>query len=272
MFRADLHCHSTCSDGTVTPEGLIALAKEIGLSGLSITDHDSVDAYESAIPAARAAGIRLGSGAEFSTVDHGVSIHVLAYDIDLKHPDLHAFCKRHIERRTHRNRQIIEKLAAHGMEIDPESLESRIAGGMPVGRPHIAEALIEKGYAKTINEAFQKWIGDGKPCFDPGFPITTDETIELIHQVGGKAFIAHPHLIRKSSHIPKLLEKPFDGIEAYYGTFSADQEKKWLKLAEDKKLLISGGSDFHGEIKPAIRLGCSWVDQEHFERIFEKKL
>jgi len=272
LFRADLHCHSTCSDGTLSPVEIVELAKERGLSGLSITDHDCIDAYETAIPAAKKAGIRLGNGVEFSSVDQRVSVHVLGYDFDLEDKGIADFCRRHIERRKDRNHKIFEKLKSHGMEINPEKLEEKMEEGRPVGRPHIAQALMEKGYVSDVKEAFYKWIGDGKPCYDPGFSISTDETIAVIHNAGGKAFIAHPHLMRRPQIVTDLLKKPFDGIEGYYSKCSPDREARWVRVAKERNLLISGGSDFHGAIKPAIALGCSWVGQEMFGKIFQRAL
>lgn len=263
-FRADLHCHTTCSDGSMTPVEIIHHAKTLGLSGLSITDHDSINAYATAIPAAKEAGILLGTGVEFSTVEQGVSIHVLGYDIDLQSPELNALCQKHIQRRHERNLRILEKLAKRGMKIEFEEHE-----GHTMGRPHIAQAMVERKFATSIQDAFHKWIGDGKPCFDPGVPISTDETLEVIHAAGGKAFIAHPHLTPGYNYT-NLLKKPFDGIECYYSKCLPDQEKRWVKLARAKGLLISGGSDFHGTIKPGIPLGCSWVGREAFDAIFDK--
>jgi len=271
-FRADLHCHTACSDGTMDPEEIVFHAKKLGLSGLSITDHDSILAYKEAIPAAKKAGILLGSGVEFSSMDHGVSVHILGYDIDLDNPDLLALCKRHIERRHDRNERIIQKLKAQGMPIDSEPFDEKAAQGLPAGRPHIAKALMEKGYVDSIQSAFNQLIGDGKPCFDPGISISSDETIEVIHAAKGKAFLAHPHVIRDRGRMPLLLEKPFDGIECYYSKCFPEKERKWLKLAEKKNLLISGGSDFHGSIRPGIELGCSWVNRETFDKIFQKLL
>ncbi len=269
-FRADLHSHSTASDGTFTPTELITHAKEIGLAGLCITDHDTVNGYAEAIDAAQSLGLLLGSGVEFSSTDQGMSVHVLGYDIDIHSPDVHAFCLRHIERRRKRNQNIIDKLASKGMLIDATPLFEAIEKGKPIGRPHIAKQLIDKGYVRTIQEAFDLWLGDGKPCFDPGHPISTDETLEIIHQAGGKAFLAHPHFIKKKGEIARLLSKPFDGIECYYSKCTPAQEKKWIDEATKRGLLISGGSDFHGAIKPHIPLGCSWVGEETFHRIFEK--
>jgi len=260
-FRADLHCHSTCSDGTMSPEELIAHAKDVGLSGLSITDHDTINAYETAIPAAKEAGIALGPGVEFSSVDDGISVHVLGYDFDLASAELKDFCQRHVKRREERNLKIIEKLNNRSLFVEmDESI---------MGRPHIALALVKKGYASSVQDAFNRLIGDGKPCFDPGEPISTDETIAVIHKARGKVFIAHPHLLKNPKMAEKLLQKPFDGIECYYSKCPPHQEQRWVRVAEEKGLLMSGGSDFHGAIKPGIPLGCSWVNEASFTQIFQ---
>jgi len=269
-FRADLHCHTTCSDGSMTPREIVFHAKEVGLSGLSITDHDNVLAYKEAIPAAEEAKIALGTGVEFSSVLEGKNVHLLGYDFDPNDPDLLAFCKRHVIRRRERNRIILSKLEKHGMEIDPKKFEVLLERGIPVGRPHIALELIERGYVKSMQESFDRFLADGKPCFDPGKPISAKETIDLIHKLGGKAFLAHPHFLRNSRMIRKLLSLPLDGIECYYARIPRDQEEKWVEIAEKRGLLKSGGSDFHGDIKPMIPLGCSWVTEETFDRIFER--
>ncbi len=269
-FRADLHCHTTCSDGTFSPKEIVAHAKKCGLLGLSITDHDTVNAYKEAIPAVQETDLVLGSGVEFSTVNESLSVHILGYDFDIENTEILTLCKRHIKRRLDRNQKIMEKLAQKGMKIDSEKIQRDVEAGHPSGRPHIAQELVDKGHVESIQQAFNQWIGDKKPCFDPGIPITTDETIEIIHHAGGKVFIAHPHLIYHHRDVVKLLEKPIDGIEAYYAKFSPNQENKWIEMAREKNLLISGGSDFHGSIKPNNPLGCSWVNQQVFDQIFQK--
>lgn len=261
MFKADLHTHTTCSDGSFSPEELIAHAKEIGLSALSITDHDTIDAYKRAIPAAKAAGIILGSGVEFSALFKSMSVHVLGYDIDLHSIPLHAFCARHQERRYLRNRAILAKLAAHGMVIEEEELKG-------CGRPHIAQLMVEKGFVPTIAAAFQKYIGDHRSCFVRGESFSVEETLDIIHQAGGKAFLAHPHLIEHRNKIKPLLELSFDGIECYYARFPRTDADKWVKMAAERGLLVSGGSDFHGTVKHFLPLGASFVDEEHFQAIF----
>lgn len=267
MFRADLHCHTLYSDGILTPDALIAKAKEIGLSGLSITDHDSIQAYETAPALAREKQLLLGSGVEFSCAFGELSIHVLGYDFDIHHAGLKSFCEQHRVRRQERNRIILDKLKRRGMVLDEDELNRM---GHMIGRPHIARLMLQKGYVNTMKEAFQLYIGDLKPCYyrGPGFSI--EETLALIHEAGGKAFIAHPHLMHSASNIKTLLKLPFDGIECHYAKLPAGQEKKWIKMAKEKNLLMSGGSDFHGDVGEYTSLGSSWVDEDNFHKIFQR--
>ncbi len=269
MYRADLHCHSSCSDGTVTPTELLELAKEKELSALSITDHDTLDAYSDKLfIKAEEMGIKLYMGIEFSTRHKKYPIHLLGYGIE-KTPEILNFCKKHQARRLKRNRAILEKLKRLSIIIEEEELGD--PNDRTVGRPHIAQLLMEKRYISSIQEAFDRYIGEGKPCFEAGESFTPEETITVIHNGGGKAFIAHPHLIKKNECLRDLYEMDFDGIECYYGRSHSGQEKKWLKVAEERGWLISGGSDFHGAIKPYIELGCSWVDEERVKAIFGDK-
>lgn len=269
-FRADLHMHTTCSDGTSTPVELVKLASAAGLSGISITDHDSISAYETALPEAKRLGIRMGSGVEFSCHYRGMSVHILGYDFPLDAEQMHIYCAQHKERRHGRNREILKKLAHHRMEIDQDALELLEAQGGTVGRPHIAKLMIERGYVRNMAEAFKMYLSEGAICYSPGEQFPVDKAIELIHRVGGKAFIAHPHIIKSRKLIRGILKLPFDGIEAYYGRFHPLQEKKWVDVAMEKQWLVSGGSDFHGANKLNNVLGSSWVSQERFEEIFSK--
>ncbi len=268
MFRADLHCHTTCSDGTMTPREILLHAKEIGLGGLSITDHDTIDAYLEAPAIAKELGLLLGHGVEFSCIFRKMSVHILGYDFELQSTAIRELCMRHRQRRSLRNKTILEKLSRVGMPIQEEEL-LRI-GEKTLGRPHIAQLMVQKKYVSSIKEAFNRFIGDGKPCYDPGVGIPVEETIEIIHRGGGKAFIAHPHLLEHANRIKDLLKLPFDGIECHYAKFPPEQEKRWLQVAAEKNWLISGGSDFHGTIKDYIQLGCSWVDEQTFRKIFQR--
>lgn len=254
----------------MTPRELVFHAKEMGLSGLSITDHDNVRAYFEAVNAAQDAQIWLGTGVEFSSVYDGKSVHILGYDLDIEASSLLEFCDRHVVRRRARNHTIIEKLSARGMDVDGQALDALLDAGVPVGRPHIALQLLKRGHVESVQQAFDELLGDGRPCFDPGMPISSSETIDVIHRAGGKAFLAHPFFLKNSRLISNLLLLPFDGIECYYSRFPPYQEAKWVRIAKERNLLISGGSDFHGVIKPMIPLGCSWVNEQTFDLIFER--
>jgi hypothetical protein len=264
-FYADLHCHSNCSDGTLAPGELVLHAKKIGLQGLAITDHDTIDAYRTAVPVAKKLGIRLGCGVEFSCQFQGFSIHLLGYDFSLSAPNVHDLCLRHQKRRESRNRAILEKLKAHQMEIAYEELQ----GGHTIGRPHIAQLMVDKGYVKNIREAFHLYIGEGKKCYVAGEPFLVEEALEVLHGAHGKAFIAHPQLLPDDFPVDELLKLPFDGIECYYARL---RKKSWIEIAVGKKWLMSGGSDFHGTVKPEIELGCSGVDKATFDAIFQHEL
>ncbi len=267
-FRADLHCHTTCSDGSLTPVELVKLASTSGLKGLSITDHDTVDAYETALPAAKAVGIELIPGVEFSASYRQTSVHILAYAFSPSNEHILNFCRRHQERRQHRNRAILQLLKKHQMPISEEELtEQAPTLHKTIGRPHIALAMVRHGYATSVQDAFAHYLKEGKPCYVQGDTFSVQETIDIIHQAKGVAILAHPHLIDRRSVVKKLLEMNFDGLEAYYARLPVSREAEWIAIAKKKNWLITGGSDFHGAVKPTIPLGCSWVDEAAFRQL-----
>lgn len=266
-FRADLHCHSTASDGTLTPEELIELAKERGLQGLAICDHDTIGGFLQARAKAKELNILLGSGVEFSCQHQGISVHVLGYDFLPDNQELLALCKRHESRRSERNKKIVKNLRALGVDIKEEELLT-ISQEKMIGRPHIAKILVDKGVVPNFETAFQRYLAEGKPAFSHGETFSLEETLAVIHAARGKAFLAHPHLHRGRKEVKKILELPFDGVECYYARFTEKEAQSFLEIAHKQSLLISGGSDFHGSIKPHSYLGSSFVDEIHFWQIF----
>lgn len=263
-FRADMHCHTTCSDGSSSPTELIDLACKLGLSGLSITDHDTIEAYQEAAPAAAARQLPLVPGLELSTVHKNTSIHILAYSFPLDSIPINDFCRRQREMREKRNQSILDKLTAHGMPLSTEDIGHGHLSSHSIGRPHIALAMMKKGYIKSVQQAFQEYIGEGKPCYVPGHRVGVEETLEIIHQARGLAVIAHPHLIDDAAVLRDMLNMNFDGIEGYYARFPIKEQERWIKIGARKGWIVTGGSDFHGDIKPGIPLGCSWVGEEIF--------
>lgn len=266
-FRADLHCHTTCSDGSDSPFALLQIAKKASLSGLSITDHDTVDAYTPELFAEAAKlGIELLPGVEISSQLDDATVHVLGYGFDLHNDLFHQFLREILSARDERNRAILKKLAAKGMLITEEELKT-FAPRRTVGRPHIAELLVKKGYVSSSRDAFQLYLKESASCYVPGFKQKPQEVIAVIHKAGGKAVLAHPHFFKKQNFVKKLLDMPFDGVECYYSLLAKEMEAPWVKIAGEKNLIATGGSDYHGVLKPQIPLGCSWVGRETFEAL-----
>ena len=262
MFRADLHCHSTCSDGTLTPVQLVELAKN---RTSPASRSPTTTPLRPTTPPSRPRAIldHLGTGVELSSEFQKMSVHILGYNYSLGSPLMRDFCRRHKERRRHRNAAILAKLARLNMVIKEEELPGR-----SIGRPHIAQKMVEKGYVKSAKEAFNLFIGEGKCCYDAGVAFSVPETLDVIHRSGGKAFVAHPHLFANGAKMRVLLQEPFDGLECYYAHSYPALEKRWLKIVKEKQWLISGGSDFHGESGQAFPSAALGSTKQRFNKIF----
>jgi predicted metal-dependent phosphoesterase TrpH len=266
-FRADLHCHTTCSDGSDSPLALLHLAKEAGLQGLSITDHDSIEAYTPEFFSEAAnLGIEILPGIEISSEMDDSAVHILGYGFDLKNLELKQFLVLMQKRRRNRNLEILKKLAAKKISITEEELNA-YATERTIGRPHIAALMVKKGYVSSVKEAFDLFLREGASCYTPGIRFSPKDVIDQIHRVGGKAVLAHPHFFKKGAFLTRLLSFAFDGIECYYARIVKEQEKPWVDLAKKKGWIATGGSDYHGVIKPNIPLGASWVGEATFRAL-----
>ncbi|MBM3184597.1 MAG: PHP domain-containing protein [Chlamydiae bacterium] len=267
-FRADLHCHSHCSDGSDAPTALLEKAVKVGLKGLSITDHDTIEAYtDSLFQKAKEVDLRLLPGVEMSSEWEGLPVHILGYGFDLNSLNFHAFLKEIQTRRIERNRAILKKLADRNMKIEEEELSH--IGMHIIGRPHIAKLLVQKRYVSSTQQAFDLYLKDGGSCYVLGFKVTPKETILEIQKANGKAVLAHPHFYKKKHFVNELLDLPFDGIECYYGNLPENLEKPWLDLAKKKGWIATGGSDYHGSFKE-IPLGASWVNEDTFNALLRR--
>lgn len=265
-FRADLHLHSTFSDGMFTPKELISKAHESQIQGISITDHDTISAYSSELfHYAKEMNVELLTGVEISSALRNETIHILGYGFDYNSHKLSDFLKEVRQKRNNRNRAILKKLAVYGIKISEDELYRETPDSSSVGRPHIAYLMVKKGYVSDFRAAFQEYLKDGAKCYVEGEKFTPGDVIKALHEVKGKAVLAHPHLIKDFTIIQALIEMDFDGIEAYYGKMTPDKEKRWVKIGEKKGWIITGGSDYHGEIKPFLTLGCSWVCKKTFD-------
>ncbi len=268
-FKYDLHIHSNRSDGTYSPLEILQLAKKADLKGLSITDHDTVQAYTKELfSEAKNLNLELITGVEFSAAEKTESVHILGYGIDCENEQILNFVKKHLLIRQERNREIIFKLAKKGFKITEADLEKqKTSENQILGRPHIAQILLQLGHVRNLQEAFERYLGDGKTCFiEPKFP-SMEETIKIIKEAGGKAVLAHPQLFKKKRVLKEILKKPFDGIECYYAKLGRRQAEDFVKIAQEKNWLITGGSDFHGTNKPYLYLGSSFIQEEDFLRL-----
>lgn len=262
----DLHVHSTESDGTLSPQELIYTAKKAGLSAIALTDHDTVSGIIKATPIAQECGIELIPGIELSTqyrmpTQKGDTkeIHVVGLFIDPTNPLLLEKTKEFRECRDNRNVDMIAALQREGLNITMESLTAENPDSV-ITRGNIARYLYKHGQIKSVQEAFDKYIGDDCRCYVSRFKVTPMEAVELIKQAGGIAILAHPLLYHLSSVsmqrlVDDLKAVGLDGIEAIYSTYSVRDEHLMKKFAADNGLLVSGGSDFHGSTKPTIQLG-----------------
>jgi len=248
--RADLHTHTTASDGMFRPAVNVQMAKAAGLAAIAITDHDTVAGIPEALAAGKENGIIVVPGVEMSTAVDGKDIHILGYGIS---PDDPILLQRLLSLRNVRNRRnedILANLEQLGMEVSLEDLE-KAAGkadhiDKSVGRPHIAQVLVDKGYVSDLREAFDRFLGEGKPAYASQTRISPEEAMTWIHEAGGTAIIAHPGLYSDDSLVFSLLDSGADGLEAFHSDHSPELEQHYANKAEGKGKLITGGSDFHG--------------------------
>jgi 3',5'-nucleoside bisphosphate phosphatase len=255
----DLHSHTNQSDGSLSPAELIAAAVESGVDVLSITDHDTFAGYDAAGAAAREQGVDLICGIELSTKLHGHSVHLLGYFLKGGGPDgLREWVEDMQASRRDRNRRLAERLQELGFDVKLEEAEA-LGRGM-TGRPHFAQIMLEKGYVSSLRQAFDEYLDESAKGYvyrrEPQF----GEAVERIREAGGISSLAHP--IRVNGNVPELLPELCDAglnaIEAYHSDHTPDDTALYLELARKYGLLVTGGSDFHGAMKPEIRLGTGY--------------
>lgn len=259
MKAIDLHVHSNYSDGTKTPSELISLACEKELAAIALTDHDTTKGIEEILRAAKDQPLEIVSGIEFSTEYLGKDIHILGLYINPYHPAFLSHIETFQESRTNRNHKMCERLRELGINITYEALSEEFHGAI-ITRAHYARYLLEHGYVKSLREAFERYVGDHCPAFVPREKITPNDAVELILKCGGIPVLAHPVLYRFSDRVleklvASLAASGLVGIETVYSTYSPSEERYIRRLAQRHHLLITGGSDYHGENKPDISLG-----------------
>ena len=266
-MKVDLHLHSPASDGTLSPGALVRRAAEEGFTALALTDHDTVAGIAEAQAAAREAGIRLIPGVELSCGAQK-EIHILGYGIDPQDEPLLAFSRHRREEREARAQKMVERLAQAGMPI-PLSRVHELARGV-VARPHVARALVEAGYASSVSDAFDRFLVPGKCGYVPREDVRVAQAVALIHGAGGIAVLAHPMQLKLGDMAIDALVREWkgqglDGLEVYHPSAQNNHAAMLLHLARREGLLVTGGSDFHGEAVRESRIGEGvdrWKDAE----------
>ncbi|MCX5715245.1 MAG: PHP domain-containing protein [Candidatus Omnitrophica bacterium] len=269
MKFADLHTHTVFSDGTKSPEGLVAEAKKQRLDCIAVCDHDTVGAVSQALSFGSKQGVEVLPGIELSTEFEGIEVHLLGYMIDPQNPALKEKLDFLKNNRVHRIYEIVGRLESLGVKLKPESVFDIANGGTP-GRLHIARAMLKEKLVNTINEAFVRFIGDRSPAYVCGFRLEPQEAIRLIKQAGGVSVLAHPYSIKRDELIPVLAAAGLSGLEVYYPEHTQSMINFYLNLAQKYNLLVTGGSDYHGAAKPDVKMGVVRIPYELVEKIKER--
>ena len=254
MKHADLHLHTHFSDGTFSPEELAAHAREHGLDAVALTDHDSVEGCERMEQACRREGLEFIPGAELTAEVTGQEVHVLGYWMDLSSPRLRAELRRFQGVRQQRVCEMVTRLNDSGVGLS-ETLVRSLARCEAPGRLHVARALVEQGFARDHDQAFDRFLKRGRPGFVPKARMSAEEAVGLIREAGGVAVLAHPGLYRNDSLIGRLKDAGIDGLECWHTRHSAEASESYSRKAAEFDLVATGGSDCHGMAKGEPLIG-----------------
>ncbi|MFD1426775.1 putative metal-dependent phosphoesterase TrpH [Kroppenstedtia sanguinis] len=265
MSRLDLHVHTTASDGMFSPVEVVKRAKAKGLLGIAITDHDTVAGVEEARQCGEESGLVVIPGVEISTVANGQDIHVLGYFVDLTDESFQERLQEQREARKRRNHQLLDRLTNLGIQITMEEVEARKPDKVNIGRPHIAEVLVEKGVVQNMNEAFAKYLGKDGAAYVTTPRISPEEALILIRQAGGVPVLAHPGLYDDDELVWKLAQNDLAGIEVNHPDHDEKMRIRYREMVRQCGLLATAGSDFHGERQGSMYhadLGTCTTDRE----------
>jgi predicted metal-dependent phosphoesterase TrpH len=270
MKFADLHLHTQFSDGTFTPEELVLRAQNCGLACIALTDHDTVEGCARAAAACAAAKMEFISGAELTAEHDDTEVHILGYFLDTKNKVLLDRIAKFQAVRQNRINEMCDALNKLGIPLKAESVFA-LANCKSPGRPHVARAMVKEKLIGNLDQAFEKYLKKGKPAWVPKTKMSALEGVELIHQAGGLAVMAHPGLNRTDDIIPDLIKAGLDGIECFHTKHSTVMAERYLEIAEKYDLLVTGGSDCHGFSKKAPLIGTVKLPYEHVEKLFAAK-
>jgi len=264
MHGIDLHTHSTASDGTLTPTQLVHAASQAGLQAFALTDHDTTGGLQEAQDAAAPLDIEFIPGCELSVVSANGNMHILGYWIPAGPSKLSTTLQYLRDKRHDRNHLILAKLNKLGMDIHYDEVLA-VAGGDAVGRPHIAQAMLARGYVPDVSAAFRDYLGSDGKAYVPKEKLNPREAIALLKSVDATVILAHPFLLGLEGPdlrgvLRQLKDDGLDGLEVHYTLHRPDQTAQYRRIAEDMDFLVTGGSDFHGSVKPDVQLGVGFGD------------
>jgi predicted metal-dependent phosphoesterase TrpH len=269
MKFADLHLHTYFSDGTFSPEELVGHGHRLGFAALALTDHDSVEGCERMTAACKAAGIDFIPGTELTAEQSDTEIHILGYLVDTHNEKLLSEIAKFQAVRQDRIREMVVRLNGLHVPLEAETVFA-LANCKSPGRPHVARALVKAGLVANLDEAFERFLKKNRPAWVPKAKMSALEAIELIHQAGGLAVMAHPGLNRTDDVIPALIEAGLDGIECFHTKHSTMTSERYLEIADKYHLLVTGGSDCHGFSKGKPLIGTVKLPYEHVEKLKRK--
>ena len=270
--KIDLHVHTTASDGASTPKELVNTCIDLGLKTIAVTDHDNVTSVEEVQRLGQEQGLEVVPGIEISTYRGEAEYHILGYFVDLENDALLGLTEAILDSRVERTHKMIEKLTEMGYPLEFKDVK-KYATGVSLGRPHVARAMVEKGYIEKIGDAFtEEFIDGGGKAYVEKKNILPAEAIEVISKANGIPVIAHPYIINHGKalareEIARLKKVGLKGVEVYQTKHNEKVTKKYKKIAEELDLLITGGSDYHGENSPGILPGDTGMTQEEFDQL-----
>ena len=265
----DLHLHTTASDGRCTPRELVERAAAAGVSVMAVTDHDTAAAVAEVRTAALESGMQAISGIEITAVEEGRDLHVLGYLFDPLNEALGTFLVTRRAERIARVEAIGSRLAVLGVPVDlgPLVRQATRENGRSVGRPQVARAMVDAGHVADTQEAFDRWLGNGRPGCVPREGPRPEAAVEIIHQAGGIASLAHPGKLGLAARIPSLAEAGLDAVEAFHPDHDASLTSQYIRIARNLDLLLTGGSDFHGDPAHGLTPGAVTLPAEEFGRL-----
>jgi len=269
MKFADLHLHTHFSDGTFSPEELTGHAQRLGFAALALTDHDSVEGCAPMAAACNAAGIEFIPGTELTAEHNDIEVHLLGYCLDTQNEKLLSEIIKFQTVRQNRIREMVARLNQLKVPLEVEAVFA-LANCKSPGRPHVARALTKAGLVKHLDEAFERYLRKGRPAWVPKAKMSALEGIELIHQAGGLAVMAHPGLNRTDEIIPALADAGLDGIECFHTKHTTAMSEHYLEIADQFNLLVTGGSDCHGFSKGKPLIGTVKLPYDCVEKLKAK--